>query len=193
MADKPIDEKEVFNKARQIAAPEERLAFLQESCGHDPAAMQRILELLRVYDQQRNFLESSPVACRATVGEPLRESAGAVIGPYKLLEQVGEGGMGTVWMAEQKEPIQRRVAVKVIKAGMDSKQVLARFDAERQALALMDHPNIARVLDAGTTGAGRPYFVMELVKGTPITKYCDEEHFAVRERLELFGDVCRAV
>lgn len=116
-----------------------------------------------------------------------------MIGPYKLLELIGEGGMGTVWMAEQKEPLQRRVAVKVIKAGMDSKQVLARFDAERQALALMDHPNIARVLDAGTTDAGRPYFVMELVKGTPITTYCDYKHLTVRERLELFGDVCRAV
>src|SRR5262249_45422902 len=135
----------------------------------------------------------------------------------KLLEQIGEGGMGTVWMAEQKEPIHRRVAVKVIKAGMDSKQVLARFEAERQALALMDHPNIARVIDAGTIPVGwaqssepteptdvakrvgsedsthptgRPYFVMELVKGTPITKYCDDKHLPVRERLELFGDVC---
>src|SRR5262249_42857316 len=111
----------------------------------------------------------------------------------------GEGGMGTVWMAEQTEPIQRRVAVKVIKAGMDSNQVLARFEAERQALALMDHPNIARVLDAGETapahagGSPRPFFVMELVKGTPITKYCDDKHLSVRERLELFGDVCRAV
>src|SRR5262249_29189469 len=108
-------------------------------------------------------------------------------------EQIGEGGMGTVWMAEQTEPIQRRVAIKVIKAGIDSKAVLARFEAERQALALMDHPNIAKVLDAGTTHAGRPYFVMELVKGTPITKYWDDNQLSVRERLELFGDVCRAV
>jgi serine/threonine protein kinase len=147
------------------------------------------------------------------------ETAGTLIaGKYKLLEPIGEGGMGTVWMAEQKEPIQRRVAIKVIKAGMDSKQVLARFEAERQALALMDHPNIAKVLDAGTVGStqtavgskvaggglltadcllptdtGRPYFVMELVKGTPITQYCDDKHLSVRERLELFGNVCRAV
>src|SRR5262249_47050352 len=145
------------------------------------------------------------------------ECSGTVIGPYKLLELIGEGGMGTVWLAEQKEPIQRRVAVKVIKAGMDSKQVLARFEAERQALARIDHPNIAKVLDAGAIpanpgreaggdiepapqhpspyglGSPRPYFVMELVKGTPITKYCDDKHLFVRERLELFGDVCRAV
>src|SRR5262249_48931118 len=114
-------------------------------------------------------------------------------GPYKLLEMVGEGGMGTVWMAEQQEPIQRRVAVKGIKGGMDSKQVLARVEAGRQALALMGHPHNARVLDAGTTGAGRPYFVMELVKGTPITTYCDDKHLDVRQRLDLFGDVCRAV
>src|SRR5262249_1150270 len=184
MADKPIDEKEVFNNARQIAAPEKRLAFLQETSGHDPAAMQRILELLRVYDQERSFLESSPVACRATVDEPVTERPGAVIGPYKLLEQVGEGDMGTVWMAEQKEPVQRRVAVKVIKAGMDSKQVLVRFEAERQALALMDHPNIARVLDAGTTDAGRPFFVMELGKGVPITQYCDEHRPTPPQPLE---------
>ena len=115
------------------------------------------------------------------------------IGPYKLLEQIGEGGMGTVWMAQQTEPVKRLVAVKLIKAGMDSKQVIARFEAERQALALMDHPNIARVLDAGTTSAGRPYFVMELVKGVPITKYCDEHHLTPRQRLELFIPVCQAV
>jgi serine/threonine protein kinase/tetratricopeptide (TPR) repeat protein len=116
-----------------------------------------------------------------------------MLGPYKLLEQIGEGGMGIVWMAEQTEPIQRRVAVKVVKEGMDSRQVLARFEAERQALALMEHPNIAKVLDAGQTPSGRPYFVMELVKGQPITKYCDEKRLAVRERLELYADVCRAV
>src|SRR5208337_1521527 len=115
-----------------------------------------------------------------------REGRGTVIGPYKLLEQIGEGGMGTVWMAEQTDPIQRRVALKVVKEGMDSRQVLARFEAERQALALMEHPNIAKVLEAGRTPLGRPYFVMELVKGRPITNYCDEERLGVRERLALF-------
>ena len=116
-----------------------------------------------------------------------------MIGPYKLIEPIGEGGMGSVWMAQQTEPVKRLVAVKLIKAGMDSRQVIARFEAERQALALMDHPNIARVLDAGTTSAGRPYFVMDLVKGVPITRYCDEHHLTPRQRLELFIPVCQAV
>ena len=135
-----------------------------------------------------------PRARSSTVDEPpAGEGPGTVIGPYKLLEQIGEGGMGTVWMAQQTEPVKRLVAVKLIKAGMDSQQVIARFEAERQALALMDHPNIARVLDAGTTDAGRPYFVMDLVKGVPITKYCDEHHLTPRQRLELFVPVCQAV
>src|SRR5204863_7962707 len=115
------------------------------------------------------------------------------VGPDKLLQQIGEGGMGAVWMAEQEQPVRRRVALKLIKPGMDSAQVIARFEAERQALALMDHQNIARVLDAGTTAAGRPYFVMELVKGVPITRYCDEAKLTPRERLELFLPVCQAV
>src|SRR5947199_5007608 len=121
------------------------------------------------------------------------EAPGTVIGSYKLLQQIGEGGMGTVWMAQQTEPVKRLVAVKLIKAGMDSKQVIARFEAERQALALMDHANIARVLDAGTSSASRPYFVMDLVKGVPITRYCDEHHLTPRRRLELFIPVCQAV
>src|SRR5207302_5295036 len=114
------------------------------------------------------------------------EGPGTRIGPYKLLQRIGEGGMGIVWMAEQQEPVRRQVALKVIKAGMDSAQVVARFEAERQALALMDHPNVARVLDAGATAAGRPYFVMELVNGAPITRFCDEHRLTPRERLELF-------
>ena len=118
---------------------------------------------------------------------PVTERPGTVIGPYKLLQQIGEGGMGVVFMAEQTEPIQRTVALKIIKPGMDTRQVIARFEAERQAVAMMDHPNIAKVLDAGTTDSGRPYFVMELVKGVPITKYCDEKHLPLRARLELFA------
>src|SRR5262249_25756399 len=115
------------------------------------------------------------------------------VGPYKLVQLIGEGGMGTVWMAQQHEPVKRLVALKVIKPGMDTRQVVARFEAERQALALMDHPNIARVLDGGTTVAGRPYFVMDLVKGVPITRYCDEHRLTPGRRLELFVQVCRAV
>src|SRR5262249_10942624 len=124
---------------------------------------------------------------------PAAEAPGQSIGPYKLLEPIGEGGMGAVWMAQQTEPVKRLVALKLIKAGMDSKQVIARFEAERQALALMDHANIAKVLDAGTTSTGRPYFVMDLVKGVPITKYCDEHRLTPRQRLELFLPVCQAV
>src|SRR5207248_3057532 len=124
---------------------------------------------------------------------PLVERPGTVIGPYRLMEQIGEGGMGLVFVAEQEEPVRRKVALKVIKPGMDSRQVIARFEAERQALALMDHPNIAKVLEAGTTDAGLPFFVMELVKGVPITRYCDEHHLTPRQRLELFVPVCQAV
>src|SRR5262249_9605332 len=141
------------------------------------------------------FLEDCPGASHpaATTDRPAGEGPGSVIGPYKLLEPIGEGGMGTVWMAQQTAPVKRLVAVKLIKAGMDSRPVIARFEAERQALALMDHPNIARVLDAGATPEGRPYFVMELVKGLPITRYCDEWRLSVRERMELFVPVCQAV
>jgi len=129
------------------------------------------------------------------VEAPAHETAesGTRIGPYKLLQQIGEGGIGTVWMAQQDEPIRRRVALKIIKAGLDSAQILARFEAERQALALMDHPNIAKVLDAGSTPEGRPYFVMELVKGIPLTTFCDERRLSICERLQLFLPVCQAI
>src|SRR5262245_42094000 len=186
----PASEKSVFLHAAGLDSPVARAEYLNEACRPDPAVRGRMDALLAAHD--RLGAEPPPAAGPDSVALP-PETPGAKVGLYKLLEPIGEGGMGTVWMAEQMEPIQRRVAVKVIKAGMDSKQVLARFDAERQALALMDHPNIARVLDAGTTDAGRPFFVMELVKGTPITKHCDDKHLSVRERLELFGDVCRAV
>ncbi len=125
--------------------------------------------------------------------DAVAERTGMMIGRYKLLQQIGEGGFGTVFMAEQQEPVQRKVALKVIKAGMDTREFIARFEAERQALALMDHPNIAQVLDGGATANGRPYFVMELVRGIPITSYCDQANLSTRERLELFTKVCRAV
>jgi serine/threonine protein kinase len=192
MASKLIDEKELFNAARQIAAPEQRLAYLQTACGGDPAAMSRLLELLRVCDQDKGFLEA-PGANGATVDEPIREHPGTVIGPYKLLEQIGEGGFGVVFMAEQTVPVRRKVALKVLKPGMDTRHVVARFEAERQALAIMDHPNIAKVHDGGATLSGRPYFVMELVKGSPITDFCDQNQLAPRRRLELFVAVCQAV
>jgi eukaryotic-like serine/threonine-protein kinase len=136
----------------------------------------------------------STMSFEEPVGPPVvEEGVGSVVGPYKLLQRIGEGGMGVVYMAEQTSPIRRKVAVKIIKPGMDSGPVVARFEAERQALAMMDHPNIARVLDAGSTATGRPYFVMELVKGVPITDYCDEARLAPRERIELLVAVCQAI
>ena len=184
MSDKPsIDS--IFCAAIEIESPDERRAIVEQVCGEDVDLRHQVERLLHAHFHGRSILDA-PAQPVATVDEPLRETAGTVVGPYKLLEQIGEGGMGTVWMAQQTEPIKRLVAVKLIKAGMDSKQVIARFEAERQALALMDHPNIARVLDGGTTSAGRPYFVMDLVKGVPITRYCDEHHLTPRQRLELF-------
>ena len=143
-------------------------------------------------------VDTNPVSAGAMTAPPpvlppLGEGPGSRIGPYKLLQEIGEGGMGKVYMAEQVEPVRRRVALKIIKPGMDSAQVIARFEAERQALALMDHLNIAKVLDAGATGSGRPYFIMELVSGVPITKYCDDAQLNPRERLELFIPVCQAI
>jgi serine/threonine protein kinase/tetratricopeptide (TPR) repeat protein len=170
-------------------------AHLDEACGADAALRARVEELLQAHQKMGTIQPAGVDDARiGTLDEPAQtERPGTVIGPYKLLEQIGEGGMGTVWMAQQTEPVKRVVALKLIKAGMDSKQVIARFEAERQALALMDHANIARVLDAGTTGAGRPYFVMDFVKGVPITRYCDEHHLTPRQRLELFIPVCQAV
>jgi serine/threonine-protein kinase len=133
-----------------------------------------------------------PVTLTADPRDGASEAPGGILGPYKLLERIGEGGFGTVYLAEQKQPVRRKVAVKVVKLGMDTRQVIARFEAERQALALMDHPHIARVLDAGATPAGRPYFVMELVKGVPITQYCDQNRVPLRRRLALFTDVWHA-
>src|SRR5262245_21936743 len=196
----PNQAKSIYLNAIEIASAAERQAYLDAECKSNEALRQEVEELLKHHEPARAFLEPVAPASAATLGQSVSESAGSVIGPYKLLEQIGEGGMGTVWMAQQTHPVKRVVAVKLIKAGMDSKQVIARFEAERQALALMDHPNIARVLDGGTTKSepggvspGRPYFVMDLVKGVPITRYCDEHHLTPRQRLELFIPVCKAI
>jgi serine/threonine protein kinase/WD40 repeat protein/tetratricopeptide (TPR) repeat protein len=153
----------------------------------------RLRTLLSAHEESQGPLDRGPAAPSVTTDLAHPEAPGTIIGSYKLIEEIGEGGMGAVWMAQQTEPVKRLVALKLIKAGMDSRQVIARFEAERQALALMDHTNIARVLEAGTTAAGRPYFVMDLVKGVPITRYCDEHHLTLRQRLELFIPVCQAV
>jgi serine/threonine protein kinase len=149
--------------------------------------------LLRAHERSDHFLDRPVMQLSAAEEKPLLEGPGALLGPYQLLEQIGEGGFGVVFLAEQQQPVRRKVALKVIKPGMDTRQVIARFEAERQALAMMDHPNIARVLDAGTSETGRPYFVMELVGGIPVTEFCDRNHLSVRERLELFVAVCQAV
>jgi serine/threonine protein kinase/Tfp pilus assembly protein PilF len=183
----------VFLAAVERHTPDQWGDFLERACGGEADLRQRVEVLLRAHEQANSVLDVAAAPPAETTDHPAGETAGTTLGAYKLLQLIGEGGMGVVWMAEQSEPIQRRVALKVIKEGMDSRHVLARFEAERQALALMDHPNIAKVLDAGQAPSGRPYFVMELVKGEPITAYCDEKRLGVHDRLALFGDVCRAV
>jgi serine/threonine protein kinase/Tfp pilus assembly protein PilF len=189
------DEKAIFLAALEQASPAERQAYLQGACGGDAALLKRLKVLLSVYEQSDGPLDApSPVVALApTANDPITERPGTVIGPYKLLEQIGEGGFGVVFMAEQQQPIRRKIALKILKPGMDTRQVVARFEAERQALAIMDHPNIAKVFDAGQIASSRPYFVMDLVKGLPITDYCDQSQLAPHERLALFVSVCRAV
>jgi serine/threonine protein kinase len=184
----------IFCAAVEIESAQQRAAYLDQACGLDQQVRGRVEKLLEAHFQAGSFLHQPAAGLNGTVEVPPgQEGPGSVIGPYKLLQEIGEGGMGTVYMAEQQEPVRRMVALKIIKPGMDSAQVIARFEAERQALALMDHPHIAKVLDAGTTESGRPYFVMELVKGVPITRFCDENQRTPRERLELFIPVCHAV
>jgi eukaryotic-like serine/threonine-protein kinase len=202
--------KDLFAATLDLPDPAARDAFLDRECGGDPDLRRRLDILLRAHDHPESVLERPLAATPAATGAPTRTAdpapvsatadylpgggAGAVIaGRYTLLERIGEGGMGEVWVAKQTEPVHRKVAVKLIKAGMDSARVLARFEAERQALALMDHPNIAKVLDAGLTDKGRPFFVMELVNGLPLTRFCDEAKLTPRERLGLFVPVCQAV
>ncbi len=194
MSADPRRVKDLFGAALELD-PAARAEFLVRECADDADLRRRLEALLAAHDRPEAALDQPFVApAGSTVDEADRAAAGAVVGGrYKLLEDIGCGGMGSVWMAEQRDPVKRLVAVKLIKPGMDSKAVLARFEAERQALALMDHPNIAKILDGGTTEAGRPYFVMELVKGLPLTEYCDARRLNVAERLELFAQVCGAV
>jgi serine/threonine protein kinase len=194
MSTKANSPDEIFFAALERDSPEARAAYLDEVCGPDQELRRRLERLLDAQPKVGGFLAAPAVGPTLTFGPPPgSEGPGPVIGPYKLLEPIGEGGMGVVYMAEQTRPVRRKVALKLIKPGMDTRQVIARFEAERQALALMDHPNIARVLDAGATESGRPFFVMELVRGIPITDYCDREQLTISERLELFVLVCRAV
>lgn len=201
----PANRAEAILVAALDHAPEDREAFLKTACGEDPALLAEVRALLAAHEAApTKFLATragnSAVTFKMAPRSPEQsrrlsasEEPGNLIGPYKLLQQIGEGGFGTVWMAEQAQPIRRRVALKIIKLGMDTREVIARFEQERQALAMMDHPNIARVLDAGATDTGRPYFVMELVRGIKITDYCDQNHLSTKERLDLFIQVCAAV
>ncbi len=197
-----MNEEELFHQALALSLPEERAAYLERACAGDRALRESIETLLLASEEASGFMSQPAPGLTAGKNQPVCEAPGTVIDRYKLLEPIGEGGMGVVYMAEQMQPVRRKVALKVIKPGMDTKQVIARFDAERQALALMDHPNIARILDAGTTplsppyqggAVGRPYFVMELVRGIPITEYCDRNRLSIADRLDLFVLVCQAV
>ena len=215
---RPRSEKEIFFEALEKPTPQERAAFLDGACGTNPVQRAKVEALLADHFQQDSFMKepAAEAPARAVPPAPPSEAAAQMLGRYKLLEKLGEGGFGEVWMAEQREPVKRRVALKIIKLGMDSKQIVARFEAERQALAMMDHPNIAKIFDAGTTegrlssrpafelengdrnvatplSAGRPYFVMELVRGIKITEYCDHNQLPTRERLNLFIQVCQAI
>ena len=218
--DRSIDE--IFCTAIEIESSSDRQSWLNQACGDDAELRRQVDRLLEAHFRGGSIVDAPAHALDVTVNQPRLETPGIQIGPYKLLQQIGEGGMGTVFMAEQTQPVKRKVALKLIKAGMDSRQIIARFEAERQALAMMDHVNIARVLDAGTIGfaiddfrfpidgkqpepsaienqkskienSGRPYFVMELIHGVPITKYCDDNHLTPRQRLELFVPVCQAI
>ncbi len=183
----------IFCGALDCKSPEELTKYLDEACGGDSVLRAEVEELLNSHRAAGKFLGGPSASRDVTLVPPVSEAPGTQIGPYKLLEQIGEGGFGIVYLSEQQHPVRRRVALKILKPGMDTRQVVARFEAERQALALMDHPHIAKVYDGGTTGSGRPFFVMELVNGVPITDYCDAHQLSLPERLELFVTVCQAV
>jgi WD40 repeat protein/serine/threonine protein kinase len=198
MADWNSRANDIFVRAAEIDGPAERRLFLHQQCGGDADLHSQVESLLAAGGKIGSFLEKPAAPALARNGAtaaypPITEGPGTIIGAYKLMEQIGEGGFGLVFVAEQQQPVRRKVALKVIKPGMDTRDVVARFEAERQALALMDHPNIARVFDGGATESGRPYFVMELVRGVPIIDYCDQQQFTAQERLQLFLSVCHAV
>src|SRR5579883_523897 len=194
MANNRKNDVEIFTEATELSG-EQRIAFLEQACAGDEQRRRRIEALLRSNERAADFLETPPTGSLSEVRTKFTagEKPGDQVDKYKLLQQIGEGGCGIVFMAEQERPVRRRVALKIIKPGMDTKNVIARFEAERQVLALMDHPNIAKIFDAGTTESGRPYFVMELVRGVKITEYCDQHSLSTRERLKLFVQVCQAV
>src|SRR5438128_11575510 len=184
----------VFDAAVERHTPEQWNTYLDQACAGDEELRRQAALLLKAHAEGQGPLDREAFGGDMSGPYPARtERPGTVIGPYKLLEQIGEGGFGVVYMAEQQQPVRRKVALKALKPGMDTKQVVARFEAERQALALMDHTNIARVLDAGATDSGRPYLVMELVRGFPVTQFCDENQLSIRDRLGLFVHICQAV
>ena len=194
MSKREINREEIFNAAAEMEVPAERSAYLDEVCANDQELRADIESLLAFDRDAGDFLQAPVIDSDVRPDDSvLSEGPGTIIGRYKLLEKIGEGGMAVVYMAEQTQPIRRKVALKIIKLGMDTRQVIVRFEAERQALAMMDYPSIARVLDAGATETGRPYFVMELVQGVSITEYCDQNRLSTRERLALFTQVCHAV
>ncbi|MBN2271580.1 MAG: serine/threonine-protein kinase [Sedimentisphaerales bacterium] len=187
------NEETIFDAAIKLQSGPQRDAYLAQACGNDSKLRGEVEALIRAHEA-KSLLDEPAFDLGVTIDRsPITEGPGTVIGHFKLLEKVGEGGMASVYMAEQKEPIRRKVALKIIKLGMDTREVIARFEVERQALAMMDHPNIAKVFDAGATDTGRPYFVMELVKGVSITEYCDKNKISTKERLDLFIQVCNAV
>ncbi|MBL9172469.1 MAG: serine/threonine protein kinase, partial [Verrucomicrobiales bacterium] len=196
MSDSHLALETIYNAAKALTA-DARSQYLDLACRDDATLRREVEQLLAASDGADHLFEGRPVGLtqleKTVMDTTVREGPGTRIGRYKLLQQIGEGGMGVVYMAEQEEPVRRRVALKIIKLGMDSQQVVARFEAERQALAMMDHPNIARVLDGGTTDSGRPYFVMELVQGVSIIEFCDKARLSAQDRLDLFLQVCAAV
>lgn len=192
MNEKELDPCELVSEALEIEDTREQQEFLSRACGGDRELNDRVNAMLKFHSANHPFLSEGAFEARLAVNR-FGESVGSIIGRYKLLEIIGEGGFGTVYLAEQVEPVRRKVALKIIKLGMDTRQVVARFEAEKQTLALMEHPNIAQVLDAGATESGRPYFAMELVNGVSITEFCNENRLSISQRLLLFAQVCRAV